>query len=88
MGNFRQSDHNLSVPSPTFALRIDYPLARFAVTHADLYRLAGDREIDELGLQEALETGALIIEWPDRLRHSQAAERLDIVRPLNDKGAC
>ena len=37
-------DPDLSVPSPTFALRIDYPLVRFAVTHADLYRLAGDRD--------------------------------------------
>ena len=73
------NDPNLSVPSPTFALRIDYPLARFTVTHVDLYRLAGDREIDELDLEEALETGALIIEWPDRLRRFLAAERLDIV---------
>ena len=73
------NDADLNVPSPTFALRIDYPLPRFAVTHADLYRLAGAREIDELGLQEVLETGALIIEWPDRLHRSLAAERLDIV---------
>ncbi len=69
---------DLSVPSPTFALRIEYPLDRFAVTHVDLYRLTGDREIDELGLDEALETGALIIEWPDRLRRSLSAERLDV----------
>jgi tRNA threonylcarbamoyl adenosine modification protein YjeE len=70
---------DLTVPSPTFALRVDYPLDRFAVTHVDLYRLTEDSEIDELGLDEALETGALIIEWPDRLRRSLSAERLDIV---------
>lgn len=70
---------DLSVPSPTFALRIEYPLVRFAVTHVDLYRLTGDQEIDELGLEDALETGALIIEWPDRLRRSLSAERLDVV---------
>ena len=70
---------DLTVPSPTFALRIDYPLARFPVMHVDLYRLAGDDGIDELGLDEALETGALIIEWSDRMRRSPTAERLDIV---------
>lgn len=70
---------DLTVPSPTFALRIEYPIDRFAVTHVDLFRLTGAREIDELGLQEALESGALIIEWPDRLRHSLSAERLDVV---------
>ncbi len=70
---------DLTVPSPTFALRIDYPLDRFAVTHVDLYRLTGDREIDELGLEEALETGAIIIEWPDRLRRALSAERLEVV---------
>jgi tRNA threonylcarbamoyl adenosine modification protein YjeE len=70
---------DLTVPSPTFALRIDYPLDRFTVSHADLYRLTADLEVDELGLQEALETGALIIEWPDRLRRSLSTERLDLV---------
>ncbi len=75
---------DLTVPSPTFALRIEYPLARFAVTHVDLYRLTGDQEIDELGLEEALESGALIIEWPDRLRRSLSAERLDVVLEEKD----
>jgi tRNA threonylcarbamoyl adenosine modification protein YjeE len=70
---------DLTVPSPTFALRIEYPLDRFAITHVDLYRLTEDQEIDELGLHEALETGALIIEWPDRLRRPLSAERLDVV---------
>ncbi len=77
---------DLEVPSPTFALRIEYPLARFAVTHVDLYRLTGDREIGELGLEEALETGALIIEWPDRLRRSLSAERLDVVLEESNGG--
>jgi len=70
---------DLTVPSPTFALRIEYPLDRFALTHVDLYRLTGDQEIDELGLHEALETGALIIEWADRLHRPLSAERLDVV---------
>jgi tRNA threonylcarbamoyl adenosine modification protein YjeE len=76
----------LTVPSPTFALRIDYPLDRFVVTHVDLYRLSGDQEIDELGLEEALETGAIIIEWADRLRRSLPAERLDLFLEEADGG--
>ena len=70
---------DLDVPSPTFALRIEYPLDRFAVTHADLYRLTAESEIDELGLEEALDTGALVVEWPDRLRRPLSAERLDVI---------
>ena len=33
--------------------------------HYDLYRIQSPREIDELGLDEALEDGAALIEWPE-----------------------
>jgi len=34
--------------------------------HADLYRLGHEEEIEELGLAEWLETGLLLVEWPER----------------------
>ncbi len=37
-----------------------------SVSHYDLYRLKSARELDELGLDEALEHGAALIEWPER----------------------
>lgn len=58
-------DDRLEVPSPTFTLVQSYEL-RVPVSHFDLYRLGSPDELDELGLEEALETGAALIEWPQR----------------------
>jgi N-acetylmuramate 1-kinase len=71
-------DPRLSVPSPTFPLRIDYPLARFPVVHADLYRVADASEAAELGLEEALSGGAVLVEWPERLDEPLSPDRLDV----------
>ena len=53
------------VPSPTFALMQTYACPRLTVHHCDFYRLQPS-ELDELGLDDALGRGALIIEWPER----------------------
>lgn len=58
-------DDRLDVPSPTFTLVQSYD-ARFPVHHFDLYRLGSASELDELGFDEALATGAALVEWPDR----------------------
>jgi tRNA threonylcarbamoyladenosine biosynthesis protein TsaE len=39
----------------------------FPVAHFDLYRLTDPDEAYEIGLDEALEDGAAVIEWPQRL---------------------
>lgn len=56
-------------PSPSFAIVIAYgsPDVRLPVAHVDLYRLDGPDDIAELGLDDALIDGALVIEWPERL---------------------
>lgn len=56
-------------PSPTFAIVQPYapPEVSLPVAHVDLYRLDGPEEVAELGLDEWLDNGALVIEWPDRL---------------------
>jgi tRNA threonylcarbamoyladenosine biosynthesis protein TsaE len=55
------------VASPTFVLLTSYP-GRLRLHHADLYRLAGNGDDRELGL-EALPGpgGVLAIEWAERL---------------------
>jgi len=53
------------VPSPTFTLVQSYDTPRLPVRHYDLYRICSPREIDELGMEEALEDGAALIEWPE-----------------------
>lgn len=55
------------VQSPTFPLVIAYESRdlRMNVAHIDLYRVKDPAEIDELGLDEMREDGALIVEWPE-----------------------
>lgn len=55
-----------TVPSPTFTLVQTYETPRFPVSHYDLYRLKRSSELEELGLEEALDDGAALIEWPER----------------------
>ena len=55
-----------NVPSPTFTLVQAYETERLVVSHYDLYRLKRESELEELGLEEALEQGAALIEWPER----------------------
>jgi tRNA threonylcarbamoyl adenosine modification protein YjeE len=67
-----------SVPSPTFTLVQTYATPALKISHYDLYRLKNAREMDELGLDEALETGAALIEWPERAEDRLPPDRLNI----------
>ncbi|ESQ90826.1 hypothetical protein ABAC460_08330 [Asticcacaulis sp. AC460] len=73
------------VPSPTFTLIQSYEAADFTLLHLDLYRLESPDEAYELGLDDALPSSVLLIEWPDRLGHLGYDDRLDIVLELADK---
>jgi tRNA threonylcarbamoyladenosine biosynthesis protein TsaE len=70
------------VPSPTFTLVQLYATATFPLAHFDLYRLRSGKEAYELGLDEALDGGAALIEWPERLGDAPPPDRLDIVISL------
>jgi tRNA threonylcarbamoyladenosine biosynthesis protein TsaE len=54
------------VPSPTFTLVQAYETERLAVFHFDLYRIDNPRELAELGIDDALDQGAALVEWPER----------------------
>jgi tRNA threonylcarbamoyladenosine biosynthesis protein TsaE len=71
-------DPHEDVPSPTFTLVQFYAGRRLKLAHFDLYRITRPQEVHEIGLDEALEDGAAIIEWPDRLQGHLPADRLDI----------
>jgi tRNA threonylcarbamoyladenosine biosynthesis protein TsaE len=66
------------VPSPTFTLVQFYEGPRLSIAHFDLYRLASSDEAYEIGLDEALDHGAAVIEWPERLEGRLPPDRLDI----------
>ena len=74
------------VPSPTFTLVQAYDGREIPLAHFDLYRLDSAREVDELGLDEALETGAALIEWPERLGRAQPRDRLDVELAVEGEG--
>ena len=74
------------IPSPTFTLVQTYDGPAFPIAHFDLYRLTGPREVEELGLDEALDLGAAIIEWPERLEGRLPPDRLDITLAMDGEG--
>ena len=59
------------VPSPTFTL-VQFYDSEPPVAHFDLYRLTRPEEAVEIGLDEALDTGFAVIEWPERLGEDPA----------------
>jgi tRNA threonylcarbamoyl adenosine modification protein YjeE len=68
-------DPELDVPSPSFSLVQPYEGQGVSVLHADLYRLASPREIDELGLFDRPEA-IVLVEWPER--DPELFERADV----------
>ena len=67
---------SIDVPSPTFTLVQTYDETRVPVAHADLYRIASIRELDELGLEDVLQTHVLAVEWPEKILAWHLADRL------------
>lgn len=76
------------VPSPTFTL-VQFYESDPPVAHFDLYRLTRPEEAFEIGLDEALDEGVALIEWPERLGDDPARwlgpDRLTIT--LSEDGA-
>lgn len=56
------------VTSPTFTLVHEYRGGRLPVYHLDLYRIKGEKEAVDIGLEEYLPSdGVTIVEWPERV---------------------
>lgn len=61
--------HEGEVPSPSFAIVQPYEELELPVWHVDLYRIEEPAEIEELGLDSALDA-VLLVEWPERAGES------------------
>ena len=56
-----------AVTSPTFCIVAEHPAADMLVVHMDLYRLHGEEDVLQIGWEDYLARGAvLVVEWPDR----------------------
>ncbi len=61
---------DLNVPSPTFTLVQTYDTTdpkTGTLWHFDLYRLKSPEELYEIGWEDALTSGVILVEWPERL---------------------
>ena len=67
------------VPSPTFTLVQTYETPKLIVRHYDLYRIKNASEVDELGLEDARDEGAALIEWPDRAPSQIGSDVLSVI---------
>ncbi len=66
------------VSSPTFVLVQEYP-AKLKVFHIDLYRMGQpELELADLGIDEMLTEGVVIIEWADRAPEGLPRQRWEI----------
>ena len=78
-GLARGSGSRDPVASPTFVLVRNYR-GRIPLAHVDLYRLNRAPELRDLGLDELLDDGAVVVEWGDRLEAPGA--RVITIEPL------
>jgi tRNA threonylcarbamoyl adenosine modification protein YjeE len=53
------------VPSPTFTLLQQYHTPIGVLSHYDLYRVKHVNELAELAIDDALQQGVCLIEWPE-----------------------
>ena len=65
-GLARGAGSSAQVASPTFQLVRIYP-GRVQLAHVDLYRVKVAGELIDLGLDELIDEGAVVVEWGDRI---------------------
>jgi tRNA threonylcarbamoyl adenosine modification protein YjeE len=63
-----------------------YETARLAVRHYDLYRVDDVSDMEELGLEEALDEGAVLIEWPEHAGVRLPPDALHVALALDAHG--
>ncbi len=70
------------VPSPTFTLVQNYD----GISHFDLYRIGDESELEEIGLQYAIDNDITLIEWPDIAKDKLPSNTIHIYITQNGDG--
>ena len=79
------ADCEVSARSPTFIIVAEYP-GRVRIFHCDLYRITGAAEVHDLALDETLDRGALIVEWPENADGALPQDACRVfIEPENDR---
>ncbi len=65
------------VCSPSFTL-VNIYQAKFPMFHIDLYRLGHASDIDELGWEDYLDEGVIVVEWAEKLNVEWKAIKVTI----------
>src|SRR5689334_5014613 len=68
------------VTSPTFVIARVHPSLSGGpdLVHADAYRLASPAEVDDLDLDETMDSSVTVVEWGGGLAEGLAADRLEV----------
>jgi tRNA threonylcarbamoyladenosine biosynthesis protein TsaE len=67
-----------TIVSPTYTICVPY-FGRLYLVHIDAYRIEDPMEVDELGLDELLEDGAvLVVEWAEKIKNELPPIDIDI----------
>ena len=70
------------VPSPTFTIVQSYD----GISHFDLYRIGDVSELEEIGLQYAIDNDITLIEWPDVAKDMLPKNTIHIYITENGQG--
>ena len=80
------ADPDAIVASPTFTFSQIYSTDQLTVTHFDLYRMGELEEVYDLGWDDAVNEGATLVEWPDRLGGLRPATALNLAIGVDVEG--
>jgi len=72
------------VCSPSYTL-VNIYQARYTIFHVDLYRLGKESEIEDLGWEDYLEEGVVIVEWAEKIKFPLEGIRIAITMGEGDE---